>query len=120
MKQKFITTGLVTGILGFFLALTALADKSGDAGTTVKPSKEDAGQAAQQRIKEGIQVSELGCMRVYLTYNQEASALKPRIEQAFSDVDFRIFPSDRIIASKSTEDPGVAFLWKIVNLRKAF
>lgn len=119
MKQKIITTGMLSGMLGVSLISPVWADKSEDTGTEVTPAKEDARKAEQQRIKEGVQISELGCMRIYLTYDEDASALKPRIEQAFSDVDFRIFPANKIIASKTDGGLDVALLWKIDNLRKA-
>lgn len=95
------------------------ADKSEEAESAVKPASEVPKKAQQQRIKEGVQVTELGCMRVYLTYDGEAAVLKPRIEQAFSDVDFRIFPADKIVPTKTDEGLDMALVWKIDNLRQA-
>lgn len=114
MNSRILTTSLAVG-----LSLTASTALVADTSAPTAGKEKPAATENRQRIKEGVQVTELGCMRVFITYDQEAAVLKPRIEQAFSDVDFRIFPANKIVAAKPDGGLDMALVWKIDNLRQA-
>jgi hypothetical protein len=44
-----------------------------------------------QSLKQGVQITELGCMRVAFVFNKTAAPYETRITEAFSNADFRVF-----------------------------
>ncbi|MAS93479.1 MAG: hypothetical protein CMO55_09830 [Verrucomicrobiales bacterium] len=47
----------------------------------------------QDALTEGVQITELGCMRMLLVLSPQAADVDKLMKQRFSDVHFRVFPS---------------------------
>ena len=64
------------------------------------------GQEERGRISEGIQISELGCMRVLLAFDETAATQESRVQQILSDYDYRLFPAGSYVTSKGYDVAG--------------
>jgi hypothetical protein len=62
-------------------------DATGKAPFTTPPSVDPA------NLREGVQITELGKMRLLLVLSPEAADVDKLVKQRFSDVHFRVFPS---------------------------
>lgn len=48
-------------------------------------------------LKEGVQITELGCMRAVFVFDESAADFETQVTEAFSDADFRVFSKSHII-----------------------
>lgn len=93
------TLPLITLVLGL-AATPAFADK-GDGSASAKskpkaaPEKDDT-----QILKEGVQITEVGTMRALFVFASGAEHLETRVTEAFTDVDFRVFPSPVVVEGR--------------------
>lgn len=105
------TTTLRSAILAVALALaqpllgqqrpaqTALAEKK---APDVYP---DTKAQPEQILRASVQITELGLMRTLLILTEEAKDLQKLISQRLTDVDFRVFPSVKVVpATLSSAD----------------
>jgi len=74
---------------------------------TPDPAKEAAAVEARAEAdflksrKEGVQITELGLMRATFVFEKGvAAALETRVTEAFSDADFRVFPSGKEVTGR--------------------
>jgi len=84
MNRKTLSSTL---LLAGLAVLPLQADRFDD------PVKKPTSVAQPPRIKSGVQIAELGRMRVFLTFNREAVMQEDQIHQILSDNDFRLFPA---------------------------
>lgn len=100
---------------------TAFADK-GDrtSAEKTKPESQPVPNAkgkdkGSNALKEGVQITEVGSMRALFVFAKGAEHLETRVTEAFSNVDFRVFPSPVVVEGRI--DPTM--LQKIGNERYA-
>ena len=53
-----------------------------------------------KEIKEGVQITELGCMRATFVFDESAAPFETQVTEAFSDADFRVFSKGNIIQGR--------------------
>jgi hypothetical protein len=66
-------------------------------------------------VKNGVQITELGCMRAVFAFDPAAAVFETRVTEAFSDADFRVFSKGVIFEKR----PEPAALHKMANDRYA-
>jgi|GEM_PF-1119396 len=93
------TLSLITLALGF-TAITACADKGDPGSPKVKPVPATRPIDDTQAIKEGVQITEIGSMRALFVFAQGSEHVETRVTEAFSNVDFRVFPSPVIVKGR--------------------
>lgn len=66
-----------------------------------KPAPEARAEANfLKSLKEGVQITELGCMRATFVFDAKAEALETRVTEAFSNADFRVFSKGNVIEGR--------------------
>ena len=93
------TLSLITLTLGF-TAITVFADKGDPASPKVKPVPATRPIDDTQAIKEGVQITEIGSMRALFVFAKGSEHVETRVTEAFSNVDFRVFPSPVIVKGR--------------------
>lgn len=70
---------------------------------TVDPAKAEARAEADflKSLKEGVQVTELGCMRAVFVIDESAADFETQVTEAFSDADFRVFSKSHIVTGSA-------------------
>jgi len=51
-------------------------------------------------LKDGVQLTELGCMRATFVFDANAEALETQVTEAFSNADFRVFSKGNVIEGR--------------------
>lgn len=81
-----------------------------------KPSPEIRSEADfLKSLKEGVQITELGCMRATFVFDERAEPFETLVTEAFSNADFRVFSQGHFIEGR----PEPKTLHKIGNDRYA-
>lgn len=66
-----------------------------------KPAPETRAEADfLKSLKEGVQITELGCMRATFVFDAKAEPFETRVTEAFSNADFRVFSKGNIIEGR--------------------
>ncbi|MBL9133534.1 MAG: hypothetical protein JNG86_20150 [Verrucomicrobiaceae bacterium] len=66
-----------------------------------KPSPEARAEADfLKSLKEGVQITELGCMRATFVFDAKAEAFETRVIEAFSNADFRVFSKGNVVEGR--------------------
>ncbi len=75
------------------------SQKGGPGFETVDPAKVEAREEADflKNLKEGVQVTELGCMRAVFVFDESAADFETQVTEAFSDADFRVFSKTHVV-----------------------
>jgi hypothetical protein len=81
-------------------AFTVFADKSELSAAKVKPVAATPAVDPTQAIKEGVQITEVGSMRALFVFAKGSEHVETRVTEAFSNVDFRVFPSPVIVKGR--------------------
>jgi len=53
-----------------------------------------------QSLKQGVQITELGCMRATFVFDENAAAFETQVLETFSDADFRVFPNATVVKDR--------------------
>lgn len=53
-----------------------------------------------KEVKQGVQITELGCMRVTFVFDGKSALLETRVTEAFSNADFRVFSTGRTVTER--------------------
>lgn len=81
-----------------------------------RPAAESRAEADfLKSLKEGVQITELGCMRATFVFDEKAAPFETQVTEAFSDADFRVFSKGNIIKGR----PEPKALHEIGNDRHA-
>ena len=106
MKNTLLLPTLILSLLPGALLMadtnvpgSLFSQKAGPGFETVDPAKAEARAEADflKSIKEGVQVTELGCMRAVFVFDESAADFETQVTEAFSDADFRVFSKSHII-----------------------
>lgn len=91
-------------ILSLLLILATgpvLADKSGDPAHAPKGDKDSRAEAdTLKNLKQGVQITEIGNTRAVFVFAEGAEHVETRVTEAFSNVDFRVFPSPVVVEGR--------------------
>lgn len=93
MKHLLLLPFLFAGLSGAPVAWgkapsTTPAPAGADAPTYPDPKPDEAG-----KLKVGVQITEVGCMRTLLLLDKASAPMEKLITQRLTEVDFRVFPS---------------------------
>jgi hypothetical protein len=89
---------LASSVLAFSPPVSAAVNP--DAQRAEQKTKEiypEAKQESEKSLKTAVQITEVGLMRTLVVLSEEAKDLEKMVHQRLSDVDFRVFPSARIV-----------------------
>ncbi len=90
-----LATSLASGI--------ALADKNADEASGSKPGHRSEARAEADSLatlKQGVQLTEVGNLRAVFVFAEGAQDAESRVTEAFSNADFRVFPSPVVVADR--------------------
>lgn len=106
MKNSLLLSSLIISLLPGTLLMadtnvpgSLFSQKSGPGFETVDPAKVEVRKEADflKSLKEGVQVTELGCMRAVFVFDESAADFETQVTEAFSDADFRVFSKSHIV-----------------------
>lgn len=105
MKTKIRSSRLAPTLCMVMTALTSalwadvppsrFAKASPDAPPEVRPQADYL-----QSLKQGVQITELGCMRATFVFDEKASAFETQVLEIFSNADFRVFPNATVVKDR--------------------